>query len=1000
MSRLGQLIRRSVLVSVPGGGGSVDPTDPVDPTPSTYKLYSSPSTWVEGSTDPNDVPQDGDSFMIGVDSAIKMDASPTWGSVMVFGTLMIPNDMDISIDYHSIMFMPGSKLIFADGTPGSYLRNFTLRPRGTITGSTPRMVTPRTGQTAIQMGYFNNGSDRSIMFEDTAEVWGGPPVLDHHWRLADHAQQGTNFIKIRGTASVKQGDIFVIGTTDYYGQSGNSEMTVAADSTGDTITFTSNLPRFHWGKMQWVTKTADRVGHVSLVDEGWRPTSTAPYTFDMAAHVMRMNRPITVDGSQDGNLGGRVMVHGKSGRMEFDGWLTVDLGVKGHQQWYGGIHHHMPSYEMPDGPNAPSNGNYVGGSLDASLCSGHFVRNCAVLRSKNRGHVPHGANGVTYDHCVFYDVFSSSIFFEEGSARKCVVNECHSLKTRTPASADLLQFFDGADSANLGGTAAFWFTNPDNTLTNNSAGDCPTGFWNAFTQTNADMPGQFFGCFGLSKNIPFSPGRDLSILNWDNNECYSFRMKGILTDIPQSDEAGNVGFTEKSSADYPPQDVGDTKNPANKFTQRLHRPKLWKGYKGGYQNRVGKVEYVNPSIADIPGTGFNGATQANSAATDALAIAESLNFTTRPSGSPTKDAVAITYHGTLIFPGAVVVGYSYNGVAVDDEQITNGVGLLTSRGMFKGWSEYLYPESFWVSRSPGIELLSSDFMYRTPPQHVEQQAPYTPGPGRALNYDLLGDISGAIFMAYPYFGGAANQWSTYDVPFFSFGAANPVHLTFSDGQSNGLLTTTRFFGISEAPHARYDDISYPRPNPKGYIDYRRLNPSTLAEVDRWMSPGGNGSNTVRGVGFQHVAVANGGVYKLVTPDIPQNYWCASVLGARDKNDDWFVLCIPFTGSKTARVASNVSEYDLTQNGYYASTFAIADDSGRRFTEVTSGGSEANIIAGSANRFWQDKANNCVWLKFKGGLYYSYDNPANPYYIDHNDELYPQALMYLAVSAAP
>jgi hypothetical protein len=963
MSRLGRLIRRSVLVSVPGGGGT--------PTP-TLRYWSDPKTW-DGTTSA-DLPQAGDTITIAAGDAIVLDVkTPVLGKIVWNGQIVIPKGMDTGIECTGIMGESG-ELTFGDGTSGNWDTGTSyIRMRGPLTGKTPRMVAARAGDTPVQKGYNISGFDRSFMLEDGFQIRGSAPAEDHHWRLADNVGVGQNFIKVRGTANAKQGDKFVISTTDYFGMSGNEEMTVASDSTGDTITFTTNFARFHWGKMLWVTKTADRVGHLGYVDEGWRSATTAPNTFDNTAHVMRTNRRFVFDGSDQG-LGARLMWHGRSGTIDINGWEFAYPGFAGVQQGYP-CHPHMISYEMPDGPNAPSNGNYVGGSLEASLASGHSVRNCSFHHSQNRGVVLHGANGVTVEHNVFYDIIGSSIFGEEGAQQLCVVNDCHILKTRPPAAGDLLQDFDGFGAGNgIAGNAAIWWTNPNNTLTNCSSGDMYTGIWNAFTNRNtANMAG--YGCFGLCKNIQLSPGA-LNVKRWFNNEMYSFAMKGIVSGLEQADEAGGT-----SDIGYDPPG----------FVPVFEQMKFWKGSNGAYHNRVGEVRYLNASAADICGTVFNGAARQGSIAADGLFIAESLNSTPRPAGAPTKDAVAVTYHEQVVFPGMLAVGFSFNGVALDDER-TNGYNLLTSRGVFKSWSEYLYPTAGWIRRSPNMELLNSTFMYRTPPQHLEQEDPFLPG--RPIDYGLRGDIAGIFNMYYNYAGGSNGMVWIYNIPFFTYGAANLTE-ALPAGSNNGMLTTTRGFGLTNASNGTnggmYDFIEYAKTDPKWARDWRRLNPSTLAEVGHWTTPGGDGSGKKYDVGFQHVGVMAGGVYKILTPDIPQIYWCQSVFGSRDPGAA-FVLCVPFTGSKVARVcAASNGGYEIFGQGYWSSDFKVSLGIARRYTAGTSA---ADIINGASNRFWQDTANNCVWLKYEGG--FSYPAPEVP----PTDEQYDQAPVYIAVSAAP
>jgi hypothetical protein len=983
MSRLGRLIRRNVVTYA----GGVTP-----PYPGTARLWSDPSTHVPGSTDPNDVPGlNGDSFDIGAGAAITVDIDLNVGKVMCYGDVIISNSRDTNIDFRGWTWMPGSRLIFADGTPGNYLRKLTMRPRGDMLDTTPRMVVPSTGQAAIQLGFNNVGTDRSMIFDAGSEILGGPPRLAHHWRLSDHAQIGDVYVTLRGGAIVKQNDKFVISTTDYYGQSVNEEVEAASDSVNGVVFLKSPITHFHWGKLQWVTKTGPRTGHMSLVDENWRPLNDAPYTFDESAHVIRLNRSITVDGSMDGNKGGRVMRHGNSGTRLVRGWRFTYMGVQGTQGWYP-LHDHFNSYEMPNGMNSPSNGNYVGGSLEASLCSGHIVEDCCVDHSQNRGFVAHGANGITYRQNVGFDIISSFVFLEEGSPRKLVIDDNHSILTRASVAPYILQNFDADDASNgvLARASAFWITNPDNIVTNNSAGDCITGFWNAFTNQNYDLvndappltPYASYnnrGCFGLSKKVPFAPGA-LPILQWDNNEAYAYRKMGTLTDFAQSDEAGNVGTEGYGWLGGPLEGLGP---------QILSRVKLWKGFRG-YQNRVKHVEYRNFSGADVCGAMLNGATQAGSIASNGLAIAQSLNVTARPAGAPTYDAVAISYNGSLVFPGWIGVGYTIQSVGYDDEAGANGAGLLTARGFFKTWSEYLYPITVWGRRSAGIELLNSDFGFRTPPGWLTREAPYN----KTDSIYFGGDLAGAMKQYDNYLGDTAvgKTW-VYNIPFLTYGATGMVE-PLPTGSNNGMLVNETFFGVGESTEGvpRYDGITYPLTNPKSKRDTRRLDPTTLAEVGHWIAPGGTAPDgsaiqTHGGIEFTHFAVMEGGVYKSIAPDIPQTYWYDVIFGSRVAGKS-FVRGVPFTGAKTAKVAAGTNNDDMGGgHDYYGTNPGVAANYTRRYTAASS---LADLISGAADRFWQDKPNNYVWYKYTGGY--------NGYTNDPTLDTYDYFATYVVVSA--
>jgi hypothetical protein len=634
---------------------------------------------------------------------------------------------------------------------------------------------------------------------------------------------------------------------------------------------------------------------------------------------------------------------------------------------------------MPDGPNALSNGLFVGGSLEASLCSGHFVRNCSVHHSKNRGHVPHGSNGITYDRNVYFDIVGSALFLEEGATRRCVFNENHSILTRGAAAPNVLQLFDKEAAQGSPGPSAFWNTNPDNTWTNNSAGECRAGLWNSFSTRNPDVPdGQ--GCFGLSKNIPCSPGR-LPIRLWENNEAYAFDGKGVVTDLMQGDEAGNVG-NQIGFNTYPDPNY----SPLIGVAQQLKRIRLWKGMSGGYQNRVGKVAYPNWEGSDICGTIFNGAAGGGEN-NSGLGVRFSLNVTTRPSGAPTFDMVMNSYHGELVPRDCIGLGYKIDTIGYNDEPGTNGAGLLAATGFFGMWSEYLYAETFWVRRASGLELLNSDFGLRVPPQHLEQEEPYNTG--RPVLRDYSWDLAPATKDNQGYLGPAGYYW-IFDIPFLTYGAAN-LQAALPVDKNNGKVTSSRFFGVDGF---EWDGTSFSAGGLNDF-DVRRLNPTTLAEVGHWTNPAYGAGNTAPKLGGRLMGAMEGGVYKILLPSPVQTYFKCRILGSRLAGNP-FVFGVPFSGSKTAKVAtaSNGNNDLQTNTDWYSTDYAVTYGLSRRFTSASS---ISDLISGASNRFWQDKPNNIVWVKYEGGYNYPNQDPTSPYYVAPDTEEYDRAPIALAVS---
>ena len=140
------------------------------------------------------------------------------------------------------------------------------------------------------------------------------------------------------------------------------------------------------------------------------------------------------------------------------------------------------------------------------------------------------------------------------------------------------------------------------------------------------------------------------------------------------------------------------------------------------------------------------------------------------------------------------------------------------------------------------------------------------------------------------------------------------------------------------------------------------------EIGRWVVADGTNDPTKQG--FRHFAARSGGRFVLRFPNDPLPKSVAFNVINAFRDTDSFIIGIGFSGSVTAAgytmSGNNVYRYDAKvspTNGMYASTYA------RYFKPAAS---LAEVVAGNGDLMWQDRANNMVWVRYRGGLGYPLD----------------------------
>jgi hypothetical protein len=472
------------------------------------------------------------------------------------------------------------------------------------------------------------------------------------------------------------------------------------------------------------------------------------------------------------------------------------------------FHWHMLSYRSSDGA-------FLG---DAT---GHEIRNSTISESAQRCIVVHGTNGVRVANNICHDIKGHAFFLEDGVERRNVFEGNLALMMRRPAAGDLILQHEGEPF--LGGPSGFWITNPNNTVRSNVVGDAiGNGYWNAFPTSgvglsrkvvNPDLAGTQWANFQMNpRNMPHEapdvggvPGFKAV---FDNNVAYSTAQPGINSDImlsgggPVGDDEGNVGGDMwKPTFDGRPYDINGTKpggatGSAN-VRSTFSRITIYKT-NGGYGNRIGAPDYPEWVMADVAGIYARGAGN-DGAFFRGLFIGKSLNdklggVDTYLAGAD-KQAFFATYHSTFQMRDNTFAHIGYEEKAGDIER--------TESGVFKSddyYTEQLergtilnannkFVQAFAGARSMPANLLTINR------SSVER-------PDLTVNYTL----AGAIWDPHGYWGNKGFYW-TYDTPFYtSGGGCEPSRFPTANGKNsagkyNGQSCSGEFYGM------RFSDIT-------------------------------------------------------------------------------------------------------------------------------------------------------------------------------------------------
>jgi hypothetical protein len=840
------------------------PPDTVFAVSSGELRWSDPATW--GGT----MPPTGAEIVIPVGRTIVLDTqTASLGPVRVEGTLRLAG-ADVALTAASVN-VTGALLV------GSATAPFGGKATITLTGA------PTSPNNGVSRGLVVNGGRLEIYAGSPSPVW---------TKLNESAEAGATTLTLRQNADWRSGDNIVVAPTDWYKRAGETErLQLAESASGLNVRTTSPLAAFRWGKLQYVTNS----GMSLTPDPSFVPPANPfPTVLDERAAVANLTRNVVIqsiddDAWRNNGFGAHVMVMGLRSTAVVDGVEFRRVGQAGTLGRYP-FHWHMLSYDTA--------GAYLGDPV------GHVVRNSTIWNSSQRCLVIHGTNGVRVENNVCYDIKGHAYFLEDAVERRNVITGNLALKIRAPKPEQrlLAHEAEGAgDGVAEGGPSGFWLTNPDNTVTNNHAGDAAgNGFWLAFPKH----------ALGLSGNVSMAP-ESMQVREFRDNTAHSSLGPGFLLRGVPKDNAGTILMSM-----YIPTDNGTPSGKMIRFN--LHGSVAFKNMDGAYRNRVSLPDYTEWVTADNYGTQFVGSTLDTARGgklARSLIIGTSLNNRTAyPEQHPDKLVGVASYHSSLEVMQNTFVNFPF----VDGH----------ASGAFKTNDYYIRGVERGTTRNTGNKFVNSAAGQRSS------------SPNMTPSSDVRAALSGAIWDSNGYWG-PAGSYHVYDLPFLTHGA-NCVWA--APAGRNGKSCDGEYYGVGWM-RTDFDNSPYDFRAP---IEVTRLD-ATGGTIGTWAVA--DGATSMLG-NMRHFAARNGGRYVLRFPGKPLPRWYFAEITNAYRVTDSFVFAVSFDGSVNAQAT-------LT-SGSNSSAVRV----------MTAALSLAEVEASVGDRFWQDRANNLVWVRIAGGLPHS------------------------------
>jgi len=745
------------------------------------------------------------------------------------------------------------------------------------------------------------------------ELFGNPPSIP--WtKLNEHSESGSTQLIVKESVNWNIDDEIVVAPTDYYlAGDGNSvsQTTKIQSINGNSITTLNSLNAYRWGKLQYLTETGMSLtsGNPPSIPVPDTDTTYTPVVLDERAPVGNLTRNIIIQSPDDDlwknqGFGVHIMIMGNLSSAKINGVEIKRGGQSGRIARYP-FHWHVLSYN---------------GTQTLPDASGQYIRNSVINISSTRGIVIHATNGVTVENNIVFSTKGHGIFLEDAVERRNQIKGNLVLKVRNPSEAKALKQHEINDF----GSSGFWISNPDNIISGNTAADCQgNGFWLAFPSHP----------FGAGSNVLHTDGlliapNRLIFGVFDQNTSHSNRRDGIHLDDPEVDANGNTyPLAYRSTTDG--REIVWPNSTLLRF--KLTKYSVWKNGGSGIWDRATCPDNFESVSADNCGRFFAGSGK-EGLIERCLVIGTSLNnlmngserpeLTDITGGNQTPAAFA-TYHSTFDIKNNIVVNFPF---------VAN-----TRSGAFATEDYYVRPVDKGQFRNINNLLINSHPGVRSFP---------------IFNYYKL---AGALWDPNNNWGGnGVNNYFTYDDPYFTY-SQNPKQISPGNGVG-GVLVNGPFYGINDFIVNKSNDSQ----QDLMAIQVKRINTNSDV-VGVWNINKADDISWFLGH-MRHFAVHPNGIYELFFPSIPSvNDVAFSIENMIEEKDSLF-MSVEYDGSYSISQVYSSSwpqfmspEHELWPTTYnYKHVFLPLSD-------------KNSVFLSSKESYWQDKPNNKVWIKIKGGI---------------------------------